>query len=62
MSKPVSFSIIGGAGFRAQYYLRIAQALPDQFNISGVVIRDEGKAQEVEEKGIFLHIGILTNF
>jgi predicted dehydrogenase len=50
MSKPVSFSIIGGAGFRAQYYLRIAQALPDQFNISGVVIRDEGKAQEVEKK------------
>jgi predicted dehydrogenase len=42
------FSIIGGAGFRAQYYLRIAEALPNEFQISGMVVRDEenGKAME----------------
>ncbi|MBW4080288.1 Gfo/Idh/MocA family protein [Paenibacillus sp. S150] len=41
----VKFSIIGGAGYRAQYYLRIAQALPEQFQISGIVVRDEAKGR-----------------
>ncbi|MFC0473028.1 Gfo/Idh/MocA family protein [Halalkalibacter kiskunsagensis] len=50
MSRPASFSIIGGAGFRAQYYLRIAQALPEEFNISGMVVRDESKANAIEQK------------
>jgi len=42
------YSIIGGAGFRAQYYLRLAQALPDLFQITGLVIRDESKGKEME--------------
>ncbi|MDF2924167.1 MAG: oxidoreductase [Paenibacillaceae bacterium] len=48
--RPVKFSIIGGAGYRAQYYLRIARALPERFQISGMVVRDEdkGKAMEVQ--------------
>ncbi|TXK85061.1 Gfo/Idh/MocA family protein [Paenibacillus sp. N3.4] len=46
----VKFSIIGGAGFRAQYYLRIAQALPDRFQVSGMVVRDENKGKEMENK------------
>ncbi|WP_100407892.1 Gfo/Idh/MocA family protein [Bacillus solitudinis] len=48
MSNPVSFSIIGGAGFRAQYYLRIASALPEHFRIAGMVVRDEEKGIELE--------------
>lgn len=47
---PVTFSLIGGAGFRAQYYLRIAQALPDRFQIGGLVVRDETKALAMERQ------------
>ncbi|MFL6561174.1 MAG: Gfo/Idh/MocA family oxidoreductase, partial [Bacillus sp. (in: firmicutes)] len=46
----ISFSIIGGASFRAQYYLRIAQALPDQFRVCGMVVRDQAKGQLLEQK------------
>lgn len=49
MRKPITFSIVGGGGFRAQYYLRIAQALPEQFRVSGMVVRDESKGKEMEE-------------
>ena len=48
--KPVKFSIIGGAGFRAQYYLRIAQAMPERFQVSGTVVRNETKALGMEKK------------
>jgi hypothetical protein len=46
----ISFSIIGGASFRAQYYLRIAQALPEQFRVCGMVVRDEHKGNLLEKK------------
>ncbi|WP_438351219.1 Gfo/Idh/MocA family protein [Paenibacillus sp. FA6] len=49
MGKPITFSIIGGGGFRAQYYLRIAQALPEWFRVSGMVVRDEAKGKALEE-------------
>ncbi|MUG43688.1 Gfo/Idh/MocA family protein [Paenibacillus woosongensis] len=48
--KPVKFSIIGGAGFRAQYFLRIAEALPESFQVSGIVVRNESKAREMEKR------------
>lgn len=47
---PVRFSIIGGAGFRAQAYLRIAQALPRQLQVSGIVVRQEEKARLMEQQ------------
>lgn len=50
MDKPAAFSIVGGGGFRAQYFLRIAQALPEQFRVSGMVVRDESKGQEMESR------------
>ncbi|MEK3913348.1 Gfo/Idh/MocA family protein [Paenibacillus sp. FSL H7-0331] len=50
MAKPATFSIIGGSGFRAQYFLRIAQALPEQFRISGMVVRDESKGRAMEDQ------------
>lgn len=46
--RPVRFGIIGGAGFRAQYYLRIARAMPDRFQVSGMVVRNEAKARAME--------------
>lgn len=49
MGKLITFSIIGGAGFRAQYFLRIAQALPEQFRVSGMVVRDETKGKAMED-------------
>jgi hypothetical protein len=50
MKKPITFSIIGGGGFRAQYFLRIAQALPKQFRVSGMVVRDESKGRSMEDQ------------
>ncbi|MDG5786180.1 Gfo/Idh/MocA family oxidoreductase [Evansella sp. AB-P1] len=50
MAKQFSFSIVGGAGFRAQFYLRIAKALPERFHISGMVVRNEKKGLEIEQK------------
>ncbi|TDG00933.1 Gfo/Idh/MocA family protein [Paenibacillus piri] len=48
MSKPMQFSIIGGGGFRSAFFLRIAQALPDRFQVSGMVVRDEEAGRELE--------------
>jgi len=50
VSKPIRFAIIGGGGFRAQYYLRIAQALPELFHISGLVVRSEEQGQILEQQ------------
>lgn len=43
MSRPAKWSIVGGAGFRAQAFFRIAEALPDRFQVAGAVVRDEAK-------------------
>ncbi len=50
MEKICRFSIIGGSGFRAQYYLRISKALPDLFQVTGMVVRNEEKAKEMEKQ------------
>jgi predicted dehydrogenase len=39
---PIEFAIVG-AGWRARFYLRLAAALPEQFRVSGVVVRDPAK-------------------
>ncbi|MDF2960068.1 MAG: oxidoreductase domain protein [Paenibacillus sp.] len=49
MGKVTSFSIIGG-GFRSEFYLRIAGELSGQFRVSGMVIRDEEKGRQFEQK------------
>jgi len=46
--KPVSFGIIGG-GFRTGCFLRIAQALPDRFQVCGMIVRNEERGNELEQ-------------
>jgi predicted dehydrogenase len=44
---PITFGVIGG-GWRAEFYLRIARALPGRFRVGGMMVRDEGKGQALE--------------
>jgi len=44
-----SFVIIGG-GWRSEFYLRIAKELPERFEVSGMVIRNEVKGKEIAKK------------
>ncbi len=46
--KKINFAIIGG-GWRTKFYLRIAKALPEKFNICGLVVRNPDKGQSLEE-------------
>ena len=43
--KPQTFAVIGAAGWRAQFFLQVAKALPDRFTVTGMLIRDLAKAQ-----------------
>lgn len=44
----INFAIVGG-GWRSKFYLRIARALPDQFKVCGMVVRDENKGKKIEK-------------
>lgn len=46
---PVSFALVG-SGWRADFYLRIAAALPDHFRVSGMVVRTDDKGQDYERR------------
>ena len=45
----INFGIIG-AGWRAEFYLRIAKLLPETFNVCGIYIRNPSKRKGIEEK------------
>ncbi len=45
----VRFAIVGGAGWRAQFFLHIAAALPERFEVCAAVVRNEEKARQQEE-------------
>jgi predicted dehydrogenase len=47
MSSLISFGIVG-SGWRTEFYMRIALALPNRFSVSGVVMRDENKGRDFE--------------
>lgn len=47
--KPISFGIIGG-GWRAEYYLRIAQQLPHLFHVAGVYVRNPEKRKQFKQR------------
>jgi predicted dehydrogenase len=46
--EPIRFAIVGG-GWRAEFYLRIARALPERFQIDGLVVRDASKGAALEQ-------------
>src|SRR5690348_15309523 len=46
---PVEFAIVG-AGWRSEFFLRIAQALPERFAVTGVVVRDKAKGEAFERR------------
>jgi hypothetical protein len=45
----VSFGVIGG-GWRSEFYLKIAKELPNFFKVTGVVVRNSSKGEELERK------------
>jgi len=47
--KPIRFGIIGG-GWRTDFFLRVAKALPERFDVAGVVFRTAAKAEAFEQK------------
>ena len=42
----INFVIIG-AGWRSEFYLRIAKALPEVFNVSAIYIRNKESAEAI---------------
>lgn len=48
-NRKIKFGLMGG-GWRAEFYLRIAQALPDEFEVSEIWMRDEAKGREMERR------------
>ena len=47
MTAPIVFGLVGG-GWRAEFYFRIAQALPEQFRIAGCAARTEATRARIE--------------
>lgn len=47
-TKPCHFALVGG-GWRAEFYLRVAQALPKRFAIDGMVVRSPEKGSAIEK-------------
>lgn len=48
-SRPIRFAIVGG-GWRAEFYLRIARALPERFAVAGLMVRDPQKGRALEAR------------
>lgn len=47
--EPIKFAIIGG-GWRAEFFLRVAAALPDRFQVNCVLVRNPDKAAALTAK------------
>lgn len=47
MKKRIEFGIVGG-GWRAEFFLRIAKALPERFCITGMMVRNTEKGAAIE--------------
>ena len=47
MSKPISFGLVGGA-WRAEFFFRIAQALPERFRVVGCVTKNAARRERIK--------------
>ncbi|MDF2725518.1 MAG: hypothetical protein K0Q59_5195 [Paenibacillus sp.] len=45
----IRFAIVGG-GWRSEFFLRIAQAVPERFEVAALVVRDEAKGAVISKK------------
>lgn len=54
----IKFGVIGG-GWRAEFFVRVARAIPDVFDVPIVLFRDEGKAEAFREK---YNVTVTTDF
>ncbi|HEV2121459.1 MAG TPA: Gfo/Idh/MocA family oxidoreductase, partial [Chloroflexota bacterium] len=48
-SSPYRFALIG-AGWRAEFFLRIVAALPERFHLAGLIVRNADKGALVEQR------------
>jgi predicted dehydrogenase len=48
---PMPFAVVG-AGWRAEFYMRIAAALPERFSLVGVVARSAARRDELAQCGV----------
>jgi hypothetical protein len=46
---PACFALVG-AGWRAQYFQRIAELLPERFRVSGMVVRNPDRARDMQSR------------
>ncbi|HEY3330686.1 MAG TPA: Gfo/Idh/MocA family oxidoreductase [Capsulimonadaceae bacterium] len=61
MTEPIKFAIVG-AGWRSDFYLRVAKALPERFAVTGVLMRNAEKADAVREAwGVPAFVGTLDD-
>lgn len=44
----IRFGIVGGAGWRSEFFLRIVRELSDRFEVTGMVVRDPEKGRALE--------------
>jgi predicted dehydrogenase len=44
-----TFGIVG-AGWRAEFFLRVAAAMPERFQVGGMMVRDEAKGRTIETR------------
>lgn len=49
----IKYGIIG-AGWRSEFYLRIAELLPSKFSVSGIYIRNSEKQKEFADVNAML--------
>jgi len=49
MENKISYALIG-SGWRAEFYIRIAKAVPDVFDLKAVMVRDHAKGKAFSEK------------
>ena len=61
--RPARIAVVG-SGWRAEHFFRITRALPDRFELAGVVVRREAEMARLAEKGIkaVTELGRLDDF